>query len=97
MTKNLVLATANYMHLPCCASSPVQTDTFFISSPDIGAVHSLRISHDCSGLGPAWHLASIQATNTSCGETLLFPYHGWLDEKHGTSQLLWPDRWAVWG
>ncbi|KAF6256823.1 hypothetical protein COO60DRAFT_1640423 [Scenedesmus sp. NREL 46B-D3] len=69
-----------------------KTDTFFIISPDIGAVHSLRVSHDGSGLGPAWHLAAIEVTNTSSGEVLAFPYHGWLDEKHGTSQLLWPDR-----
>jgi hypothetical protein len=75
--------------------SCLQTDTFFISSPDIGPVHSLRISHDGSGLGPAWHLASIQVTNTNNGETLLFPYNGWLDDKHGCSQLLWPDKWVV--
>jgi hypothetical protein len=55
-------------------------------------VQSLHISHDGSGLGPAWHLARIEVTNTSSGEALVFPYNGWLDEKHGTSQLLWPDR-----
>jgi hypothetical protein len=41
----------------CLLHPPAQTDTFFISSPDIGALNSLRISHDGSGLGPAWHLA----------------------------------------
>uniref|UniRef100_A0A383W527 PLAT domain-containing protein n=1 Tax=Tetradesmus obliquus TaxID=3088 RepID=A0A383W527_TETOB len=69
-----------------------KTDTFFVRSPDIGPVHSLRISHDSSGLGPAWHLARIKVTNTSSGQALLFPYNGWLDDKHGCSQLLWPDR-----
>jgi hypothetical protein len=90
------------LHLtaPCCCfcvcdcslHSPSQTDTIFISSPDVGALHSLRISHDGSGLGPAWHLARIEVTNTSSGEATVFPYNAWLDEKHGASQLLWPDR-----
>lgn len=84
-----------------CLSSPLcvhvglswlQTDTFFINSPDIGTMQSLRIQHDNSGLGPAWHLASVDVTNTTTGEAAVFPYHGWLDDKHGTSVLLWPDR-----
>lgn len=70
----------------------MQTDTFFITSPDIGTLQSIRVSHDNSGLGSAWHLSSIQVTNTKAGETATFPHHEWLDEKHGLSVVLWPDR-----
>lgn len=70
----------------------LQTNTFFIQAPDIGSIQSLRISHNNSGLGPAWHLDKVEIVNTCSGEAAVFPYHNWIDKEHGLSVLLWPDR-----
>ncbi len=46
----------------------MQIDTFFFEAPDIGTFNSLRIGHDNSGFGPAWHLAKVEVVNTNTGE-----------------------------
>jgi hypothetical protein len=72
--------------------SALQIDTFFLQGPDVGMFNSLRISHDNSGFGSAWHLAKVEIINTNTGEQAVFPWHNWLDKEHGLSQLLTPDR-----
>jgi hypothetical protein len=68
------------------------TGTFFLMSPDLGPIQSLRINSDDGGLGSAWHLAHIVVTDSKSGEQLVFPYNDWIDKKHGLSHLLYPDR-----
>ncbi|KAG2450199.1 hypothetical protein HYH02_000301 [Chlamydomonas schloesseri] len=69
-----------------------QVDTFFIKAPDVGVFNSLRIGHNNSGFGAAWHLAKVEIVNTNTGESAVFPWHNWIDKEHGLSQLLTPDR-----
>ncbi|GLC44364.1 hypothetical protein PLESTF_000049800 [Pleodorina starrii] len=69
-----------------------QVDTFFIQAPDVGSFQSLRIGHNNSGFGAAWHLAKVEIVNTNTGEQAVFPYHNWIDKERGLSQLLTPDR-----
>ncbi len=45
-----------------------QKDTFFFEAPDVGRFNSLRIGHDNSGFGAAWHLATVEVVNTNTGE-----------------------------
>jgi len=68
------------------------TGTFFLPSPDLGPMQSLRINSDDFGLGSAWHLAHITVTDSKSGEKLVFPFNDWIDKKHGLSHLLYPDR-----
>lgn len=58
-------------------------------------VTSLRITHDNSGSGPSWHLASVRVTcqgeDGGPAFDLLFPYDNWLDDAHNTlSVTLFP-------
>ncbi|KXZ56858.1 hypothetical protein GPECTOR_1g774 [Gonium pectorale] len=69
-----------------------QVDTFFIQAPDVGTFQSLRIGHNNSGFGAAWHLTKVEVVNTNTGEQAVFPYHNWIDKERGLSQLLTPDR-----
>ncbi|GFR41097.1 hypothetical protein Agub_g1741 [Astrephomene gubernaculifera] len=69
-----------------------QVDTFFLQAPDVGIFQSLRIGHNNSGFGSAWHLAKVEVVNTNTGEQAVFPFHNWIDKEHGLSQLLTPDR-----
>ncbi len=71
----------------------MQTDTFFFSCHDVGEPQSLRIGHNGSGLGSAWHLASLTVTNMSTAASAVFPHGEWLDAAQGSaSLLLYPDR-----
>ncbi|KAG2499991.1 hypothetical protein HYH03_002273 [Edaphochlamys debaryana] len=69
-----------------------QVDTFFLQAPDVGVFQSLRIGHNNSGFGAAWHLAKVEVVNTNTGEQAVFPFHNWIDKEHGLSHLLTPDR-----
>jgi lipoxygenase homology domain-containing protein 1 len=53
-------------------------DVFKLSGVDVGAIKSIKLWHDSSGLGPAWHVA--QVTVFSHGTNLLytFPCERWL-------------------
>jgi hypothetical protein len=76
-----------------CPTAPMQLDTFFFSCHDVGQPQSLRIRTSSSGLGSAWHLASVTVTNMSTGASAVFPHGDWLDAAKGSaSLLLYPDR-----
>ncbi len=45
--------------LPDCAHARYQVDTFMFEAPDIGEFNMLRIAHDDSGFGSAWHLQKV--------------------------------------
>jgi lipoxygenase homology domain-containing protein 1 len=41
-------------------------------------VTRLKIWHDSSGLGPAWHLAQVTVHSTARGVLWTYPCHAWL-------------------
>ena len=45
----------------CAAFERGHEDRFHIELPDVGAPTKLRIGHDNSGVGSAWHLAKARA------------------------------------
>ena len=51
-----------------------------------------QINSNGRGLGAAWHLSHIEVVNTGTNEKLVFPFHGWVDKKHGLEHMLHPDR-----
>lgn len=71
--------------LPC-----LQVNTFFLQSPEVGIISHVRVRSSGSGLGPAWHLASVTVTHTGSGQETAFKHGGWLDQQHGLEALLWP-------
>eukprot|EP00798_Chlamydomonas_sp_ICE-L_P018432 gene18432-24908_t len=69
-----------------------QTDTFFVTSPNVGMMQKIKVRSSNSGLGAAWHLARVEITSSATGETLPFPYNNWFDKEHGLEHVIWPDR-----
>lgn len=67
-------------------------DTFFLDAPDVGRFQKLVMSHDNSGFGAAWKLSKVDIVNTNTGESCTFPANRWLDQEHGLSVTLTPDR-----
>ena len=67
-------------------------DTFFLDAPDVGRFQKLVMAHDNSGFGAAWKLSKVDIVNTNTGESCTFPANRWLDQEHGLSVTLTPDR-----
>ena len=65
----------------------MQTDVFFLTSPNVGLMHKIKVKSSNSGLGAAWHLAKVTITSSASGETLTFPYNNWFDKEHGLEQV----------
>ncbi|KAG1672531.1 hypothetical protein FOA52_002840, partial [Chlamydomonas sp. UWO 241] len=68
------------------------TDVFFVTSSNVGAMQKIKIKSTGSGLGAAWHLARVVVTSSATGETLPFPFNNWVDKQHGLEHIIWPDR-----
>jgi hypothetical protein len=43
----------------------------------LGALSRVVVTSDGSGLGPAWHLASVEVTDVGSGKTMVFPCDRW--------------------
>jgi hypothetical protein len=69
-----------------------KVDTFFIAAPDVGEMHSLRLTSDGAHMGAAWRLTTVEVHNSKTDETLIFPFNDWIDREHGLTHLLYPDR-----
>lgn len=57
------------------------------------------MGHDNSGVGAAWHLASIEVVNKASGARYVFDCNRWLSTKHDDFQIerdLYP-RGGWWG
>lgn len=65
------LLSTYFLHMPCHFSP---TDPAFLG-PAWTCVQ-LRIGHDDSGFGSAWHLAKIEVINTNTGEQVC-GFWGW--------------------
>lgn len=50
----------------------------------LGALSRVVVTSDGSGLGPAWHLASLEVTDVGRGKTVVFPCDRW--ELHASSR-----------
>lgn len=49
----------------------------------VGALQSILIGHDASGVGPAWHMSHAEVTDEATGKTYFFPCNQWFDAKVG--------------
>lgn len=47
----------------------------------------IRIGHDNSGLGPAWHLNRVEVTNLKTGEHRIFPANKWFSKTDDDYQV----------
>ncbi|KAG2432966.1 hypothetical protein HXX76_008694 [Chlamydomonas incerta] len=64
-----------------------QTDTYQIAGRDVGPMKKIRIGHDNSGLGPAWHLNRVEVTNLKTGEHRIFPANKWFSKTEDDYQI----------
>ena len=67
--------------------NPLQTDVFFLTSPNVGLMRRVKVKSSGSGLGAAWHLARVVVTSSATGETLTFPHNNWIDKEHGLEKV----------
>lgn len=47
----------------------------------------IRVGHDNSGLGAAWHLNRVEVTNLKTGEHRIFPANRWFSKSHDDYQI----------
>lgn len=84
-------AASNYTPLllthPPAHPRALQTDVFFLTSPNVGKMHKIKVRSSGSGLGAAWHLARIVITSSATGEKLPFPFNNWIDKEHGLEHV----------
>ena len=55
-------------------------DYFEITGVDVGEIEKLRIGHDNSGLGAAWHLKEV-VVELPNRQKIYFPSNQWFDKK----------------
>ncbi len=48
-----------------------------IKGTDVGDVNKVVISHDNTGLGPAWHCQEVDVFNPATQKTYYFPCDAW--------------------
>jgi hypothetical protein len=70
-----------------CLLDSLQTDVFFLTSPNVGKMQKIKVKSSGSGLGAAWHLARVVITSSATGEILTFPFNNWIDKEHGLEQV----------
>jgi hypothetical protein len=56
-------------------------DVFVVKGTDIGDVQKVTIWHDNSGVGAAWHLASVEVFNPATQKTYFFECNQWLEKN----------------
>ena len=58
-----------------------------ITAPEVDPLVKIRIGHDNSGLGPAWHLERVEITNRGTGKRFMFPCNRWLSKSEDDFQI----------
>ena len=64
-----------------------QTDTFLITTQDIGDIKSIRLRHDNSGEKPGWYVDSVEIRNKQTGKELEFIVNNWLASSTGDGKI----------
>ena len=62
-------------------------DEFKVKTFDIGNLEKIKIGHDDSGFGSAWHLAKVEVKEVKTGKTLLFPCNRWLSKSDDDKKI----------
>jgi hypothetical protein len=62
-------------------------DTFFFQHADVGKIFKIRIGHDDSGMGAAWHCDTVEVVNSSTGDAAFFRVKSWFDKKQGDKKI----------
>ena len=65
-----------------------QRDVFLVETKSVGKLQKLQVSHDGSGLGPAWHLNHIEIVDRMTRESYYFLADRWMDKKDGTNVVM---------
>jgi len=69
-------------------------DEFLITSNiELDKLHQIRIGHDNTGFGSAWHLEKVEVINKNDSTLYLFVCNRWLskDEDDGRIELILPE------
>ncbi|MEW5309958.1 MAG: hypothetical protein WDW38_001797 [Sanguina aurantia] len=65
-----------------------KVDTFVLMKHrNMGALSSIKIGHDNSGLGSGWHLDHVEVVDEATGVDYFFPCGMWLDKKEGDGKI----------
>jgi hypothetical protein len=64
------------------------TDTFKMDIEDVGKINKIRIGHDNSGIGAAWHLARVEVVDLGTKEVYHFTANRWLSKSEGDKQIV---------
>ncbi|XP_071795423.1 lipoxygenase homology domain-containing protein 1-like [Asterias amurensis] len=70
-----------------------QTDKFVVELEDVGeTIEKLRVGHDNSGFGAAWHLNKVEVRrlleNTKGSRTYVFPCNRWFSRKEEDGEIV---------
>ena len=66
------------------------SDEFTFEGVDVGVVEKIAVKHDGRGLGPAWHLASVDVRHNGTGAVTTFPCGDWLSNETCLERSLVP-------
>ena len=73
--------------LPICFACLLSAAAGQIAARDVGPMKKIRVGHDNSGAGPAWHLNRVEVTNLKTGEHRIFPANKWFSKKDDDFQV----------
>ncbi|KAG1662011.1 hypothetical protein FOA52_009500 [Chlamydomonas sp. UWO 241] len=85
------LGTTGRVFLKNASVNPFErgmSDEFNVPTNNLGALIQLKVGHDNSGQGPAWHLEQVDVTDPTTGQTWYFDCNAWLgNSSEGNGQL----------
>lgn len=58
-----------------------------ITAREVDPLKKIRIGHDNSGAGPAWHLRHVEIINKATGARYLFPCNKWFSKSDDDFQI----------
>ncbi len=58
-----------------------------ITAPEVDPLVKVRIGHDDSGMGSAWHLDYVEITNKGTGKRFMFPCNKWFSKSKDDFQI----------
>ncbi|MEW5311148.1 MAG: hypothetical protein WDW38_002887 [Sanguina aurantia] len=72
-----------------------RSDSFSLSTPELGVLTQLTVGHNNKGVGAAWCLDRVDLQNMHTGDRYGFDFKSaWLDSKHGLSKSVAPSSFV---
>lgn len=69
-------------------------DVFSLTTPDIGQITAMALSHNDKGMGAAWQVDTAELEKMSTGEKWYFDFKVWLDKARGLRALRKPWKYV---